>query len=92
VGANLVKENWRTATDHTVRQTMNGKLGIDQLEGPKSGFGNWDMSDVLGAKAGSLAISDDGEVGMVLMLGSDLGRSMGMKREYPSIKFQACRQ
>jgi hypothetical protein len=47
---------------------------------------------MLGAKAGSLAISDDGEVSMVLGLGSDLGISMGMEREYPSIKIQACRQ
>jgi hypothetical protein len=39
---------------------MDGKLDIDELEGPKSGFGSWDVSDVLGGKAGSLATSDDG--------------------------------
>jgi hypothetical protein len=91
VSVNLVKENWWPATDHTLRQTMDGKLDIDELEGPKSGFGSWDVSDVLGAKAGSLATSDDGEVGMVLGLESARGISMELE-ESPMIKFQACRQ
>jgi len=50
------------------------------------------VSDVLRAKAGSLAIGDDGEVGVVLGLGSELGTSMeiddDIQIEY--LNFQAC--
>jgi hypothetical protein len=60
VDANLVKENWGTATDHTIRQTIDRERDIGKLEGPKSGFGCWNVSNVLRAKAGSLSISDDG--------------------------------
>jgi hypothetical protein len=59
-----------------MRQTIDWGLDIDQLEGPESGLGCWDVSDVLSAKAGRLPISDDGEVGAVLRLGSELGTSM----------------